>query len=127
MNKPLELVKKMHKHFKLSREDLPKYTVHENNHRVRCMCEEIDEYTLATNSEERLDALIDLAVLVLGTIERQGMCDIFEEAFERVIENNMTKSVGANIKRNNFMYDLVKPADWEPPVLSDLIKCIDGV
>ena len=62
-----------------------------------------------------------MVVFALGTAERQGMLEVFEEAFNRVMKANMAKELGPNKKRNSFALDLVKPKEWTAPVLTDLV------
>lgn len=71
--------------------------------------------------EDQFDALLDLAVFTLGTADRQNFP--WDNGFERVMESNMTKELGQNgDKRGGFKRDLVKPKNWKPPVLTDLIQ-----
>ena len=58
----------------------------------------------------------------MGTAERQGMLEVFDEAFKRVILANCKKEIGQNQKRGSFQLDLVKPEGWTAPDLSDLVQ-----
>lgn len=81
--------------------------------------EELDELRDANNADDIVDALIDLCVVAIGTL------DAFEvnaaEAWRRVHEKNMQKNAGVNPNRpNKFgLPDLVKPAGWTAPTHVD--------
>lgn len=105
-------------------------------------------FSPAVNSEQILDAIIDLQVVLLGTahlmgffnqspaITAPGVIDdqvyqnpnpnytIFEEAFNRVWIANMRKEAcqSADESKRGFKLDLKKPAGWKAPQFSDLIK-----
>lgn len=121
LNSMLELIKEMHKKFGIT-SDQVLFSGDEKLFRLKCLQEEIDEYEVAIKKEDELDALVDLVVFALGTAERQGMLDVFEEAFNRVMNANLMKHVGANKKRDSFAIDLVKPKGWTAPDLSDLVE-----
>ena len=113
---------KMYSKFNISNNKLDWLGEKEKKFRISAMAEELQEYADASNKHDELDALIDLIIFALGTIERQGMSDIFEEAFNRVIDANMAKKLGPNTKRGEFSIDLVKPEGWVPPCFKDLMK-----
>lgn len=119
-NKFLEMAKQLHIKFGITNEQLA-FSAGEKKFRIACMQEELDEYVEATTRADELDALVDLAVFLLGTAERQGMLDVFEEAWKRVHKANMAKELGPNEKRENFSVDLFKPEGWEAPELGDLV------
>lgn len=121
LNSMLELVKAMHQKFGITSNQVT-FSGDEKLFRLKCLQEEIDEYEVAIKKEDELDALVDLVVFALGTAERQGMLDVFEEAFCRVMHANLMKQVGANKKRDSFTIDLVKPEGWTAPDLSDLVE-----
>ena len=89
--------------------------------RVNFLQEELDELKKATHRgipidpEETVDALIDLCVVAIGTL------DLFDvnayEAWDEVLEANMNKEVGVKETRPNpsGLPDLVKPKDWKAP------------
>jgi|LULU01.1.fsa_nt_gb hypothetical protein len=89
--------------------------------RVNFLQEELDELKKATHrgipidSEETVDALIDLCVVAIGTL------DLFDvnayEAWDEVLEANMNKKVGIKETRPNplGLPDLIKPKDWKAP------------
>ena len=89
--------------------------------RINFLQEELDEMKKAAtpnqpiDSEEVVDALIDLRVVAIGTL------DLFDvnayEAWDEVLEANMNKKVGIKETRPNplGLPDLVKPKDWKAP------------
>ena len=89
--------------------------------RINFLQEELDEMKKAAppnqpiDSEEVVDALIDLCVVAIGTL------DLFDinayEAWNEVLEANMNKKVGIKETRPNplGLPDLVKPKDWKAP------------
>ena len=85
------------------------------NHRIEFLQEEINEMQEANSPELVVDALVDLVVVALGTLEAFNV-DL-SKAFNAVQEANMKKVAGANPNRpNKFnLPDLCKPEGWEPP------------
>jgi len=73
----------------------------------------------ANASDDVVDALIDLCVVAIGTL------DAFDvnayEAWDRVYKANMNKEVGVKASRPNplGMPDLVKPEGWIAPTHKD--------
>ena len=128
MNKLLEAVKKMHEYYGISYNQVD-FNQEEKEFRISGMREEINEYIESNEPVNELDALVDLIIFALGTIERQGFGSVFDEAFRRVMASNMIKELGPLGKRNSFELNLRKPPNWEAPDLSDLvfnIKKIDN-
>lgn len=113
-------IKEMHEKFKMTSKDVA-FTPEEKRFRYRCHKEENIEFGIAMTREEELDALVDLFIFTIGTVERMGFEEVFEEAFNRVMDANMKKEPGPNGKRGNFQIDLIKPESWTPPDLSDLV------
>ena len=95
----------------------------ERNFRIVAMQEELDELTEATTLADQLDALVDLQVFLLGTVYRMGMADIYDEAFQRVMNANLEKSLAgdATQSKRGFKRDLVKGPNWAAPNLKDLV------
>ena len=120
------LIKKMHKKFGIECEKIH-FSTEEKRFRICAMQEELNEYKEANTPVDELDALVDLVVFAIGTAERQGMLDVFEEAYGRVMRANVSKEVGANKKRGSFALDLVKPEGWEAADLSDLVVDVNPV
>lgn len=91
--------------------------------RVGFLFEEVLEYVDAARSADlagQLDALVDLIYVALGTAHAQGLP--IEEAWARVHAANLKKERGTreNSKRRS-PFDVVKPAGWTAPDLSDLV------
>jgi len=117
----IDLIARMHLKFGITSRHM-RWTDEEKDFRIVAMQEELDEYMDAETKEDELDALLDLVIFAIGTAERQGMLEVFEEGFRRVMRANCNKNVGKNAKRGNFQIDLVKPEHWKPPVLTDLVQ-----
>lgn len=90
--------------------------------RFKFLKEELDEGNKAVqerNPEEIVDALIDLIVVSIGTL------DLFEvdsyEAWNKVLKANMSKEAGIKPERPNplGLPDLMKPDGWESPSHED--------
>lgn len=105
---------------------LREFDMAEFQFRVACMAEELSEYTAATTHEDRLDALVDLAVFVVGTALRHGYTKAaWDEAFNRVITANMEKVAGpVTNQRGESTFDLGKPEGWVAPELADIIDAL---
>lgn len=109
--------------------------------RVKFLAEELCEYTtdlgpgdrediqylLARNHAPgnlhlKLDALVDLVYVALGTSYLHGFD--FREAWRRVHAANMTKvrALRAGDSTRGSIYDVVKPQGFVPPDLSDLVR-----
>ena len=84
--------------------------------------EEFFEYIYAKDLVGKLDALVDLVYVALGTAYLHGFD--FDEAWSRVHEANMQKirAQQADDSKRSSKYDVVKPEGWEPPVLTDLVR-----
>ena len=67
------------------------------------------------DSEEVVDALIDLIVVAVGTLDLYDV-DI-DKAWNQVLAANMNKAVGIKASRPNplGLPDLIKPSDWTGP------------
>lgn len=84
------------------------------------------EYT--HHLEKTLDGLVDMAYVLFGTVYLHGFKDVFAEAWRRVHEANM-KKVRAELLEDSTRgstMDVVKPAGWEPPYLTDLVEDNDN-
>lgn len=88
--------------------------------RVNFLQEELDELKSNTdNPEEIVDALIDLCVVAIGTLDAFNV-DAYE-AWDEVHRANMQKEVGVKASRPNplGLPDLIKPSDWQGPEHTD--------
>ena len=119
-----EDMNRMHKKYgvheaieKLDRKELRAYL----SFRVRFLQEELDELKEATkpmvpiDAEETVDALIDLCVVAIGTLDAFGVNAY--EAWNQVLAANLNKQVGIKESRPNpyGLPDLIKPEGWTPP------------
>ena len=91
------------------------------NFRIKFLQEELDELKEATkpkipiDAEETVDALIDLCVVAIGTLDAFGV-NAYEE-WNQVLAANLNKEVGIKESRPNpyGLPDLIKPEGWTPP------------
>ena len=90
--------------------------------RINFLQEELDEMKKAApenqpiDAEEVVDALIDLCVVAIGTLD---LFDVdAQAAWREVLDANMNKKVGVKSTRPNplGLPDLVKPEGWVPPI-----------
>ena len=103
--------------------------------RIDFLQEELDELNAALNdqeftkdrADETVDALIDLAVVALGTLNAFDVNSY--EAWNRVHEKNMQKSPGVNPNRPNplGLPDMIKPEGWTPPTHVDNVGLLKKV
>lgn len=83
--------------------------------RVRFLEEELTELKNATNADDVVDALIDLCVVAIGTLDGFGVNS--HKAWDAVLVANMNKQVGVKESRPNplGLPDLIKPEGWVAP------------
>jgi len=84
--------------------------------RISFLQEELDELKdNKGNPEEVVDALVDLCVVAIGTLDAFDV-DAYA-AWDRVHEANMAKEVGVKASRPNplGLPDLIKPEGWTAP------------
>ena len=87
--------------------------------RTNFLQEELNELKVAKNADDAVDALIDLCVVAIGTL------DAFDvnayTAWDRVHAANMNKQVGIKESRPNplGLPDLIKPEGWTAPTHAD--------
>ena len=84
--------------------------------RISFLQEELDELKENKgNPEEVVDALVDLCVVAIGTLDAFDV-DAYA-AWDRVHEANMSKEVGVKPSRPNplGLPDLIKPEGWTAP------------
>jgi predicted HAD superfamily Cof-like phosphohydrolase len=83
--------------------------------RIKFLQEELDEMRNATNAEDVVDALIDLCVVAIGTLDSFKIDS--HVAWNSVLEANMNKKVGIKATRPNplGLPDLIKPEGWTAP------------
>jgi len=83
--------------------------------RIKFLEEEMNELKTAKNADDVVDALIDLCVVAIGTLD---LFDVSASiAWDRVHEANMNKMVGIKESRPNplGLPDLIKPEGWIAP------------
>lgn len=95
--------------------------------RIGCLQEELDELKTARNGDDAVDALIDLSVFAIGTLDLFGIDA--EMAWNRVYNANISKEVGIKEARPNPMGlpDLIKPAGWIAPSHKDNIGAFEKI
>lgn len=83
--------------------------------RIRFLQEELDEMKNTDDPEEVTDALIDLCVVAIGTMDALDIDAT--KAWDEVHRANMSKQVGVKASRPNplGLPDLIKPAGWVAP------------
>jgi predicted HAD superfamily Cof-like phosphohydrolase len=86
--------------------------------RVNFIREEFNELVEATaeqNAEEVVDALIDLCVVAIGTLDLMGVDA--DKAWAQVYQANISKETGIKPERPNplGLPDLIKPTGWQAP------------
>ena len=83
--------------------------------RIKFLQEELDELKDSDNAEDTIDALIDLCVVAIGTLDAFA-ADAYK-AWDKVLEANMAKKVGVKDGRPNPLNlpDLYKPPEWRAP------------
>ena len=80
-----------------------------------------------SRADDAVDALVDLTVISIGTL------DLFQvdayEAWARVLEKNLEKEVGRKPNRPNPLNlpDLIKPKNWVAPTHSDNVGLLSRV
>lgn len=95
--------------------------------RINFLHEELTEMRDADKAEDVVDALIDLCVVAIGTL------DAFEinsdVAWERVHQANMSKEAGIKPERPNplGLPDLIKPAGWTAPTHADNVGLLSKI
>lgn len=83
--------------------------------RIRFLQEELDEMRNTDDPEEITDALIDLCVVAIGTMDALEINAM--KAWDVVHNANMSKEVGIKASRPNplGLPDLIKPEGWVAP------------
>lgn len=83
--------------------------------RIGFLQEELDEMKNAECAEDVVDALVDLCVVAIGTLDAFGVDS--HKAWNEVLKANMKKQVGVKESRPNplGLPDLIKPEGWKAP------------
>lgn len=108
---------------KMDKEKLAKFL----EFRTNFLQEELDELKSADNADDVVDALIDLCVVAIGTLNAYDI-DAYE-AWDRVHRANMAKEVGIKESRPNplGLPDLIKPEGWTAPTHVDNVGLLDKI
>ena len=96
--------------------------------RISFLQEELDELKdNRTNAEEIVDALVDLCVVAIGTLDAMDVPS--HEAWDRVHIANMSKEVGIKPSRPNplGLPDLIKPEGWVAPNHEGLYGLLENI
>ena len=111
-------IHKMHLHYKvhpvidaMDKEKLAKFL----EFRANFLQEELNELKEAKSAEDVVDALIDLCVVAIGTLDGFSVDSI--KAWDEVLKANMNKTPGVKPSRPNplGLPDLIKPEGWVGP------------
>lgn len=95
--------------------------------RANFLQEELNELKSAKNADDSVDALIDLCVVAIGTLDAFGV-DTYT-AWDRVHKANMNKQVGIKESRPNplGLPDLIKPEGWTAPTHADNVGLLEKI
>jgi len=95
--------------------------------RISFLEEELSELRTAENAADIVDALIDLCVVAIGTLDGFGV-DSYK-AWDEVLIANMKKKAGIKPERPNplGLPDLIKPVGWVAPSHEDNIGLVSKI
>lgn len=95
--------------------------------RINFLQEELDELKAAQNADDVVDALIDLCVVAIGTLDAYNVNSYL--AWDQVHTANMAKEVGIKASRPNKLGlpDLIKPDGWKAPCHFDNVGVLDQI
>lgn len=95
--------------------------------RIKFLQEELDEMKKADNADDVVDALIDLCVVAIGTLNAFDVDS--EKAWTAVYEANIIKQVGVKESRPNplGLPDLIKPEGWTAPSHADNVGLLEPI
>ena len=124
MNKQLQQVREFQKAFEQTLNYRPSFISQKDAElRSDLAIEEIREYDFATETDnmvEILDALVDQAYILFGTVNAHGLQEQFLRAFDLVHENNMSKlDENGNVLKNEHG-KVIKPKGFKPVDLKPL-------
>lgn len=93
--------------------------------RLDFLQEELTEAREAKSAEDVVDAMIDLCVVAIGTLNAFDVDA--NEAWNRVHSKNMEKEPGIKPSRPNplGLPDLIKPAGWTSPTHADNVGLLE--
>ena len=95
--------------------------------RIKFLQEELDEMSDAKSADDVVDALIDLCVVAITTLDAYQV-DSYE-AWDRVLAANMAKESGVNPNRFNplGLPDLIKLPGWVAPTHQDNVGLLSKI
>lgn len=95
--------------------------------RIKFLQEELDEMSDAKSADDVVDALIDLCVVAITTLDAYQV-DSYE-AWNRVLDANMAKEAGVNPSRPNplGLPDLIKLPGWVAPTHKDNVGLLSKI
>ena len=95
--------------------------------RTKFLEEELEELKDAEYAEDVVDALIDLCVVAIGTLDLFKV--VGSHAWNKVLLSNTSKQVGVNPTRENQLGlpDLVKPDGWKEPDHSSNVGLLKSI
>lgn len=95
--------------------------------RIDFLQEELDEMKTAKNADDVVDALIDLCVVAIGTLDTFQVDS--QLAWDRVHAANIAKEVGIKPSRPNplGLPDLIKPEGWQAPYHYDNVGLLSKI
>lgn len=99
-----------------------------SEYRIGFMQEELDEYVTSIDLSEKIDALVDLVVVAMGTAYMHGFD--WDAHWELVYEKNMQKrrAKEASESKRGHSLDIIKPREWTPPDHEPIIDdTLDGI
>jgi predicted HAD superfamily Cof-like phosphohydrolase len=121
-----QMVAEFHQKFGLEPTNQPDFPVREiwelKNVHLQEELNEIRASAINGNLEDYFDGLIDLVYVALGAAYLAGLP--FNEGFKRVHDANMKKvrALRTEDSKRGSTYDIVKPAGFVAPTLTDLIR-----
>lgn len=121
----LGFIKQLYQKFKMPAADSPSFPDEQRlGWRISFLKEELQELEEAAELQDLpkfFDALIDLEVVLLGTVIEAGLASGWEEGFMAVHKANMAKVAGPS-HREATTVDLQKPEGWEPADLERVLR-----
>ena len=125
----IEDIEEFHEKYDLAYRGVSRHlSKEEKEFRIRCLNEELLEYSRANTLTEELDAIIDIVYFAIGTAYRHGFS--FYDGWKEVHRSNMEKVRAASKKesKRDYELDVVKPEGWTPPDLKEAVEneqCIE--
>tara|TARA_R100001530_G_C4307043_1_gene151968 strand:+ start:139 stop:552 length:414 start_codon:yes stop_codon:yes gene_type:complete len=122
-------ISEFHRKFRLDKHKKPNLGTSEyQEFRLNFIKEEVAELEEALKNNDKalvFDALIDIVYVTLGTAYVMGFP--WRHGWNEVHDTNMKKvrvDSGKQSKRGST-YDVIKPRDWQPPRLEELLRHIN--